>query len=131
MTREFRRKGFAEMAQRVQITLVCDLHGDETAATETVEFGLDGSTYEVDLCEQHAGEFRDRLAGFVGVARRLGGRGALSPSGRGSRRRRNRGPGSGEAAQIRDWARSQGIAVPERGRIPADLAQRYAEASRG
>jgi hypothetical protein len=119
------------MAQRVQITLVCDLHGDETPATETVDFGLDGSTYEVDLCQQHAGELRDRLAGFLGVARRPGGRGAQSSSGRGGRRRRNRGGGSGEAAQIREWARSQGIAVPERGRIPADLAQRYAEASRG
>src|SRR5436305_7113155 len=117
------------MAQRVQVLLVCDVHDDETAATETVEFALDGSFYEVDLCEQHAGELRDRMAGYVGVARRSGGRGSLSPgrtSGRRSRRGRN---GSGEAGQIREWGRGQGLAVPERGRIPAELAEKYAAAA--
>lgn len=116
------------MAQRVQVILVCDLHDDETPGTETIAFGLDGSSYEIDLCDQHASELRDRLAGYVGAARRIGGRGTLSPSGRPGRRRRSRG--SGDAAQIREWARSQGLAVPERGRIPAELAARYAEATR-
>ena len=31
------------MAQRVQVLLVCDLHGDETPAAQTVEFALDGT----------------------------------------------------------------------------------------
>ena len=115
------------MAQRIQVMLVCDLHGDETAATETVELALDGSAYELDLCDQHAGELRDRLAAYVGVARRAGGRGPSSTAGRGARRRR-RSSGSGDAARIREWARSQGLAVPERGRIPADLAEKYAAA---
>ena len=115
------------MAQRVQVLLVCDLHGDETPAGETVEFGIDGSTYEIDVCEQHAGELRDRLAAYVGVARRAGGRSASAGSSRAGRRRR-RSSGSGEAARIREWARSQGLAVPERGRIPAELAEQYARA---
>lgn len=115
------------MAQRVQVILVCDLHDDETPGTETIAFGLDGSSYEIDLCDQHAAELRDRFAGYVGAGRRLGGRGAQSPNGRG-RRRRHRG--SGEAAQIREWARGQGLAVPERGRIPAELAAKYAESHR-
>jgi hypothetical protein len=114
------------MAQRVQITLICDVHGDETPANGTVEFGLDGQRYEVDVCEEHAARLRDALAAYVGVARRTGGRGALSPA-RGGRR--NRG-GSGEAARIREWARGQGLAVPERGRIPAELAQRYSAANK-
>ena len=117
------------MAQRVQVMLVCDLHDDETPATETVEFALDGAAYEIDVCEAHGGELRDRLAAYVGAARRTGGRGALSSAGRGGgRRRRSRGS-SGEAARIREWARSQGLAVPERGRIPAELAEKYAAAS--
>jgi hypothetical protein len=115
------------MAQRVQVTLVCDLHGDETAATETVGFGLDGSSYEIDVCDAHAGELRGRFSTYVGLARRASG-GRSSSSGRpSSRRRRNRG--SGEAAAIREWARSQGLPVPERGRIPADLAEKYAAAA--
>jgi hypothetical protein len=117
------------MAQRVQVILVCDLHDDETPGTETIAFGLDGSSYEIDVCDQHAADLRDRLALYVGAARRIGGRGALSPSTRGGGRRR-RSRGSGDAAQIREWARSQGIPVPERGRIPAELAARYAESVR-
>jgi len=115
------------MAQRIQVLLVCDLHDDDTAGTETITFGLDGASYEIDVCEQHAVELRDRLAGYVGAGRRTGGRGELSP-GR-SRRRRSRS-GSGEAARIREWARSQGLAVPERGRIPAELAEKYAASNR-
>jgi len=114
------------MAQRVQVILVCDMHGDETPGTETVTFGVDGSSYEVDLCEQHAAELRDSFARYVGVARRAGGRASSRPSGSG-RRRRSRG--SGDAARIREWARSQGLAVPERGRIPADLAAKYTAAN--
>jgi nucleoid-associated protein Lsr2 len=110
------------MAQRVQVILVCDLHDDDTPGTETVPFAMDGTSYEIDLCDRHAAEMRDSLARYVGAARRGSGR-----SGGGGRRRRGRG-GSGEAAKIREWARSQGLPVPERGRIPADLADKYAAA---
>jgi hypothetical protein len=117
------------MAKRVQVTLVCDLHDDETPAGETVTFALDGSAYEIDLCADHAGQMRDGFAGYVGAARRATGRGSSGGrSGGESRRRRNRG--SGEAAAIREWAREQGLPVPERGRIPADLAEKYAAAGR-
>ena len=109
------------MAQRIQVLLVCELHDDDTPGTETITFGLDGASYEIDVCESHAAEVRDRLAGYVGAGRRTGGRGEHGP-GR-SRRRRSRG--SGDAARIREWARSQGLPVPERGRIPADLAEKY------
>ena len=113
------------MAQRVQVILVCDLHEDETPGTETVTFALDGSSYEIDVCEPHGKELRDAFAPFVGAARRGSGR----SSSRGGGRRRRRG-GSGEAAQIREWARSQGLSVPERGRVPAELAEKYAAAHR-
>lgn len=116
------------MAQRVQVILVCDLHEGETPGTETISFALDGAGYEIDVCDQHARELRDAFATYVGAARRATGRAAGRPSGSGSRRRRSRG--SGEAAKVREWARAQGIPVPERGRVPADLAERYAAANR-
>ena len=118
------------MAQRVQVMLVCDLHGDETPASQTVEFALDGAAYEIDLCDAHAGQLRESIAGFVGVARRAGGRSASTANGRSGGRRRRRSSGSGDAARIREWARGQGLAVPERGRIPAELAEKYAAANR-
>ena len=36
------------MAQVFQVLLVCDVHEDDTPGTETVSFGLDGTSYEMD-----------------------------------------------------------------------------------
>jgi hypothetical protein len=117
------------MAQRVQVILVCDLHDGEFPGTETIAFAVDGAAYEIDVCEAHGRELRDGFARYVGAARRAG-RGPGRPPTAGGGRRRSRRSGSGEAARIREWARSQGLPVPERGRIPADLAARYAAANR-
>lgn len=104
------------MAQRVQVLLVCDMHDGEGAAEETVLFSLDGSAYEIDLCKTHSAGLRDALAPYVGAGRRATGR---------ARGRRRGGASRGRPGEIRDWARKQGIAVSERGRIPADLAAKY------
>ena len=110
------------MAQRVHVLLVCDIHADETPAEESVAFSVNGTAYEIDVCREHAGALRDAFAPFVGAARKASGR-----SGGGRRRRSAAGSGnaSGRPGEIREWARSQGISVSERGRIPADLAARY------
>ena len=60
------------MAQKVQVLLVDDIDGG--TADETVTFGLDGVTYEIDLTAGHATELRDALAQWVGHARKVGGR---------------------------------------------------------
>ena len=108
------------MAQKVSIVLVDDLDGSE--ATETVTFGLDGTTYEIDLNEKHAKAMRDALAGYVGNARKVGG----------SRRssRKTAAAASGHSArEIRDWARSNGHDVPERGRIPGAVREAFEAAN--
>ena len=110
------------MAQRVQIILTCDMHDGESSADETVQFALDGTGYEVDLCKKHATAFRDAVAPYVGAGRKSGPRRA------GGGRRRG---GSGRrATEIREWARSQGIAVSERGRISAETQAKYDAAQR-
>src|SRR4051812_19821839 len=107
------------MAQRVQVLLICDLHDGENPAEETISFSLDGSSYEIDVCPQHAGAIREAFAPFVGNARRAGARA-------GARRRRGSGSAArGRAGEIRDWARAQGLEVPARGRVPADLVAKY------
>ena len=58
------------MAQKVHIVLVDDLDGSE--ATETVSFGLDGTSYEIDLNKKNAAAMRDALSGYVGHARKVG-----------------------------------------------------------
>lgn len=110
------------MAQQVLVSLVDDLDGQE--ANETVTFGLDGKSYEIDLSGGNASKLRDALAEYVAAARRPG-----------SERRRSSGGGvrpAGRAAvdreqsqAIREWARKQGMKVSDRGRIPADVQAAY------
>lgn len=105
------------MAQKVQIMLVDDLDGGE--ASETVEFGLDGVSYEIDLSTDNAQRLRDSLASYVGEARRIGNRR------RSGRSRSARATGAGSAAEIREWARSNGFDVPDRGRVSAEVRTAY------
>ena len=104
-----------DMAQKVNIVLVDDLDGTE--ATETVTFGLDGTSYEIDLNDANAAALREALSGYVGHARKSSG---------GSRRRKSAGSASSSNTKdVREWAKSQGMEVSERGRISADVQQAY------
>ena len=109
------------MAQIREIRLIDDLDGQ--AADETVEFGVDGKNYEIDLSKDNAEKLRDSLAAFVSAARRAGGgrrRGSASSS---SARRPSIDREQNQA--IRDWARKRGMKVSDRGRIPADVLDAY------
>jgi hypothetical protein len=108
------------MAQKVQVVLVDDLDGGH--AEETVTFSLDGVSYEIDLSHDNAAALRDVLAPYVGHGRRVGGsrRGAARP---GTRARTSTAPGN--PAEVRAWAKGQGIAVNERGRISAELQSQF------
>jgi nucleoid-associated protein Lsr2 len=102
------------MAQKVHITLEDDLDGGDAA--ETVAFGLDGRTYEIDLNAKNAKALRDALAKYVAAARRAGGRSSSA------KRRTQVGT---SAREIRDWARSNGQKVPDRGRIPSGVREAF------
>ena len=107
------------MAQKVQTLFIDDLDGSD--AEGTVRFALDGAEYEIDLNAEHAKELRDALARYVGAARRTAGA-AKRPVARGSRR----GSANGvNTTEIREWAKSQGIDVKDRGRIPAELVVKF------
>jgi hypothetical protein len=121
------------VAQRIVVQLLDDL--DQSEATETVEFGLDGVTYEIDLSEEHAAALRDALGDFIEHARRTGAR-RRAGSGSSRRGRRGRGNGTGGGASvdrehnqaIREWARRQGMIVSGRGRIPREVTEAYRRA---
>ena len=102
------------MAQRVQVVLIDDLDGGP--ADETVSFALEGTSYEIDLSTANAARIRNALAPFVGHARK-----ATRTAGRRGRRPAE----ANRSAEIRRWARAQGLQVNERGRIPADLAAKF------
>ena len=109
------------MAQKVQVLLVCDLHDDEVEGTETVTFGLDGSSYEIDVCDTHGAQLRDAFASYVGAGRRAGR--TSTPARRG--RQASRSGGNERVAEIRAWARKNGHAVSERGRLSATLVAAF------
>ena len=109
------------MAQQIQTLLIDDLDG--TPAEGTVRFGLDGTDFEIDLSAGHEQALRGVLAPYIKAARR--GPGPQRPS----RRKRTAGTGDPGSAQIRDWAKNQGIDVKDRGRIPAELVVKFKEAA--
>ncbi len=104
------------MAQKIHIVLEDDLDGSE--ATETVTFGLDGTTYEIDLNDDNAAKLRGTLAPYVGHGRKAG----AAPR----RGRKAAVSSSGPSArEIRDWARANGHNVPDRGRVSAEVREAY------
>lgn len=106
------------MAKKVTVTLVDDFDG-AGAADETVEFGLDGVTYEIDLSAKNAAKLRGDLKQWVAAGRRVGGRRRPSSArGRGTIDRV-------QSAAIREWARRNGHNVSTRGRIPADIIEAF------
>ncbi|MDT4923001.1 MAG: hypothetical protein QOG01_714 [Pseudonocardiales bacterium] len=111
----------AAMAQKHIVQLIDDL--DQGAADETVSFGLDGTTYEIDLSAKNAAKLRDALAQYVGNARRSS-RGGGRPSGPSRRGRGVRGDRE-QTQAIREWARKNGHKIGEKGRIPAQILEAY------
>ncbi len=117
------------MAQRTQVLLTCDVHDGDAEAVETVVFTVEGQAYECELCDAHLTEFRDAMEIWSSHSRPAGRGGQVGArSARGARGARTRPARSGDGpttAEVREWARSQGIPVSTRGRVPAELHAAY------
>ncbi|MCA4134490.1 Lsr2 family protein [Arthrobacter sp. M4] len=107
------------MAQKVKIILVDDM--DEGQADETVRFGLDGASYEMDLSTSNASKLRTALEPFIAKARKTSG-------GRTTRTKVAAGRNQ-DSAKIRQWARENGYTVNSRGRIQAEIQEAYQKAN--
>jgi hypothetical protein len=102
------------MAKQTQIILIDDLSGETIPDGKggTVTFGLDGVEYAIDLTDMNADKLRAALSSYVAAGSRVG----RKTGTRGTRLQS--GP---SAREVRDWARSNGYKVPDRGRIPRDV----------
>ncbi|MFD9431457.1 Lsr2 family protein [Streptomyces sp. NPDC060002] len=107
------------MAQQTIIQLLDDLDGSE--ASETIVFGLDGKTYEIDLNEKNAAKLRKALESYVDKGRKTN-------QARGGKRGGTARVADGDTAQIRAWAKENGYEVNDRGRVPAEIKEAYAKA---
>ena len=105
------------MATLTQVTLTCDVCG-KPKDVQTRTIGLDGKTYEIDLCPKDGKGLSKAAAGYVSNARKITARQAPRENGRTPRSR-------AETAAIRDWARASGMKISDRGRVPAAVFRDY------
>lgn len=109
------------MAQKVEVTLIDDLDGGK--ADETVTFSLDGAQYVIDLSSKNAKQLRESLSRYVDAARKEKG---VRPVGRGAGRKTTSiGPNTSD---VREWAKTHGYEVSERGRVSKELIVKFQEA---
>jgi hypothetical protein len=109
------------MARQVITVLTDDLDGGD--ADRTVEFGLDGVNYIIDLSEKNAGKLRKALDPYLAVASRAGRTGGngriVSRVAKPPRANRD------QNQAIREWAAKNGYEVSERGRIPSTIVEAF------
>ncbi len=113
------------MAKKQIIQLVDDLDGTTLDEGEgvTIQFALEGRSYEIDLSEANAEKLRDALAPFIKAGTPTSG--TTRTSGRRSARS---AATPSDLNAIREWARANGHKVSDRGRIPAAVLEAYAAA---
>lgn len=114
-----------ETAQKITVALEDDLTGGPV--DETVRFAFEGHGLRNRRERQNAAAFHKQLVSYLEHARKTG---------RAQARRAGRGAANREpSADIRAWAKEHGLAVSERGRIPATVwsstTLRAADASAG
>jgi hypothetical protein len=118
------------VATRTIVEMTDDLDGSE--ADETILFGLDGMTYEIDLNKAHAEGLRDALTRYIEAGRRAG---RASGDGRAAPRNGNgRKPARMDPAQrkaIRSWANDNGFTISQTGRIPREALEAWEKAHAG
>ncbi len=114
------------MAREVIEKLIDDLDGSDAA--ETLMFGLDGVTYDIDLSKKNADAFRKSLDRYMRAARR-------NPASARPTRRRPAPPTKAatkqrgyDIVQLREWAGANKVAIPSRGRIPQAVVDQYKQA---
>ena len=122
------------MATQTLVVVYSDLSGDPEAST--VKLGLFGSEYEVDLTAGEAEALERLLQPYLTVARRTGGRRSPGRGARGAAAAAPR-PGGAQANTgasskvIREWARTNGHEIPDRGRIPMSVQEAFLAAQNG
>jgi len=111
------------MAQQTTVTLTDDLDGGK--AVETVTFGLDGRSYEIDLSKKNASALRKALGEFTGSARKVrAGRATSSGTAKAAR------PSARiDAKAVREWAQANNVPVSARGRVPSEVVDQYQAAN--
>lgn len=103
------------MSKTLDVIVTDDIDGSEGA--EPVAFGYKNVFYEIDLSPPNRSRFAEALVPFISVARRTS---RSTP-----KRRRRTAADRLDTAAIRAWAREEGLAISDRGRLRAEIVSRY------
>jgi len=105
------------MAQRTQIVLIDDLDGTEIkdGEAQSIAFSWSGVDYSIDLSKANADKFEKAIEPYLEKAQRVGGR----------KGRPSSSQSEVDTKAVRAWAASNGIEVSNRGRLPADVIEKY------
>ncbi len=103
-----------------KVTTVTELTDDIDGgpAARTLSFGWSGTSYEIDLNDENAASFTETMESWVQYARKI------SAGGR-APRAAVKTKSEIDLAAVREWAKSQGIKVAERGRVAAGVVEQY------
>jgi hypothetical protein len=117
-------EGGLEVVQKVSVTYACDYDQKEIPQDQhrVRRFSFDGRDYEIDLCAMHSSRFDETINRYAEHARK-------SPAHPPEVKRRTAAHRQ-RSASVRAWAKTMGMAVGDRGRIPADVVARYEAAHR-
>ena len=108
------------MAQRTQIVLIDDLDGTEIkdGNAQSITFSWSGVDYSIDLSKANADKLEKAIGPYLEKAQRAGGRRSRGYS--------SSSPGGQvDTKAVRAWAASSGIELSSRGRVPADVIEKY------
>ncbi|MEU9256554.1 Lsr2 family protein [Streptomyces sp. NPDC048270] len=107
------------MAQKIVTIYTDDLTGEETQEAATHILVLDGIEYEIDLAPDSYDRLLEAVAPFTSVGRRAGRVNRVKATASDASRT------SGDTAEIRAWAKANGLQVNDRGRVPKDVRDAY------
>lgn len=116
------------MARKTIVELFDDVSGEaideNLVQNPTTVFSVDGVDYEIELGMESRRKFDQALEPFIINARKV------------SKRKKARGTqgsgagGKSESTAAREWAISQGIDVPARGRVSRGIIEQWREETR-
>lgn len=107
------------MARTVVTHITDDIDGSKDA--EEVRFSLNGAEYTIDLGKKNRAALEKALQPYVEAGTKVTSRRANSSRRSGSPTTISRR----DLSDVREWAKSQGIKVSDRGRIPATVLNQY------
>lgn len=107
------------VAKTTIVEITDDLDGSKDAVE--VSFAFQGTEYTIDLGKKNAAAFEKALKPYIDAATRVPARRAPS-----TRRRTGKSSASGpDLADVRSWAKENGVEVSGRGRVPQNVIDQY------